>query len=102
MLLSYFADFAAGFFLCNAIPHLAAGLRGEAFPTPFAKPHGVGLSSAPINFLWGTLNLVLGLWLLEYSAVSAVWSLQAGVLLAGFLLHGLYLSRHFAKGRGTR
>jgi len=30
--------------------HFISGLRGEPFPTPFAKPHGVGDSSALLNF----------------------------------------------------
>ena len=31
------ANFAAGALLCNCIPHLTAGLRGERFPSPFGK-----------------------------------------------------------------
>ena len=46
-------NFFAGAFLCNAIPHLASGLKGETFPTPFATPRGVGNSSAMLNFFWG-------------------------------------------------
>ncbi len=61
--MTYLLLFLAGALLCNAIPHLAAGLRGEPFPTPFAKPRGVGLSPPLVNFLWGLLNLVVGLWL---------------------------------------
>jgi hypothetical protein len=49
--------FLAGALLCNRIPHLAAGLQGRPFPALFAKPRGVGRSSAPVNVLWGTANL---------------------------------------------
>jgi hypothetical protein len=40
----YLALFFAGAFLCNAIPHLAAGTMGMPFPTPFARPRGIGNS----------------------------------------------------------
>jgi hypothetical protein len=36
--MNYVAPFFLGAFFCNAIPHLANGLRGEPFQTPFAKP----------------------------------------------------------------
>ncbi|MEJ0066167.1 MAG: hypothetical protein WDM85_12710 [Caulobacteraceae bacterium] len=62
--LSDFLLIPAGAFLCNSIPHLAAGLRGEVFPTPFAKPRGKGPSSALVNFYWGAANLALGLFIL--------------------------------------
>lgn len=44
----HLAPFFAGAFLCNALPHLAAGLQGRPFPTPFATPHGVG-DSPPLH-----------------------------------------------------
>lgn len=47
------ADFGAGLFLCNCLPHLAAGLQGQPFPSPFSKPRGVGNSSPLVNVLWG-------------------------------------------------
>lgn len=37
----YVTLFFAGVFLCNAVPHLAAGLQGQPFPTPFARPRGM-------------------------------------------------------------
>nr|WP_295742032.1 hypothetical protein [uncultured Acidocella sp.] len=90
--------------ICNAIPHLAAGLRGEPFPTPFATPRGVGLSSPVVNHLWGWFNLFLGLVLLQPRALflgalpplhnSLFWCFGVG-----FLLCGLYLATHFGKVR---
>src|SRR5271167_3144754 len=56
-LVSYFFG---GIFLCNAIPHLAAGGMGRPFQSPFAKPRGEGLSSSTINVLWGFFNLAVG------------------------------------------
>jgi hypothetical protein len=47
------AEFAAGALLVNAVPHTVKGLCGERFPTPFANPPGVGLSSPTENVAWG-------------------------------------------------
>ncbi|MEO6922123.1 MAG: hypothetical protein ABI171_24235 [Collimonas sp.] len=97
--LHYVAIFFAGAFLCNCIPHLASGLRGEAFPTPFAKPRGVGDSSPMLNFLWGSANLLVGAILYTRSALAPGINLECGLFLAGFLIMGLYLSRHFGAVR---
>ena len=59
----YVALFFAGAFLCNAVPHLVAGLQGQPFPTPFARPRGIGNSPPVVNFLWGLFNLLVGGWL---------------------------------------
>ena len=58
--MTYLLQFLAGALLCNCIPHLVAGLQGRLFPTPFAKPRGVGNSLPLINFAWGSANLLLG------------------------------------------
>lgn len=92
--------FISGLLLCNCLPHLAAGLRGERFPTPFSHPHGVGLSSPLLNFLWGSLNLVIGGYLLARGHAS--WGMPLphwAVLLAGFLLTGCYAAIHFGRVR---
>jgi hypothetical protein len=88
------ALFFAGMFLCNCIPHLAAGLFGQVFPTPFAKRRGVGLSSPLVNFYWGAFNLAAGLTLL--SAYPPALGFNAGCLA---LALGTYLSRYFGKVR---
>jgi len=92
----------AGALLCNAIPHLAAGLRGEPFPTPFSRPRGVGLSSPVRNFLWGTANLAggvaLALWRLP--VVDRDFGLTA--MAVGWLAIGLLMARHFGKVRAGR
>ncbi len=98
--LSDFLLIPAGAFLCNSIPHLAAGLRGEVFPTPFAKPRGKGPSSALVNFYWGAANLALGLFiLLRVLGRHAFLPFGPAYLGAGALLIGTYLSRHFARAR---
>jgi hypothetical protein len=98
---SYALLFLAGALLCNCIPHLASGLRGEAFPTPFADPPGKGLSSPLLNFLWGAANLSLGVWFLyPLSAADPRWGRLA--VAAGFVALGVYLSRHMAAARSER
>jgi hypothetical protein len=95
----YLALFFAGVFLCNSIPHLVAGLQGVPFPTPFARPRGVGSSPPVVNFLWGLLNLLVGglLW--------ARYPVRPGLfpgfvmLVLGALAIGLYLALHFGKVR---
>ena len=83
------------------MPHLTAGLRGEVFPSPFAKPLGKGPSSPLTNFLWGSANLVVGLLLLGLFPVAVGISLEFGVLLLGALLIGLRLSVNFGKARAA-
>jgi hypothetical protein len=58
--LDYLAYFFGGAFLTNAVPHFVHGVSGKPFPSPFAKPPGVGLSSSVVNFAWALLNLVIG------------------------------------------
>lgn len=97
--MDYLAAFLAGAFFCNAIPHLASGLRGEAFPTPFARPRGVGESPPLVNFLWGAINILAGTWLLGLFPVAI--GLNAGfvAVIAGALAIGTYLSLHFGRVR---
>jgi hypothetical protein len=101
--MNYIADFFAGAFLCNCLPRLMCGLQGIPFPTPFAKPPGVGDSSPLVNFLWGAFNLVVGISLLAWHPVG--FDLGFAVLAAGFLVLGVPLSIHFGKvrqGRSTK
>ena len=94
--------FLAGALLCNALPHLAAGLRGEPFPTPFAKPRGVGHSSALTNFLWGTANLAAGGALAHWQLPMLPPTIGFALMAAGWLALGVYCSRHFAAVRAAR
>ncbi len=96
------AYFFEGAFLCNCVPHLVCGLQGSEFPTPFAEPRGVGLSSSVVNFAWGFFNLVLALFLFWR------WPIQIGlngpfaVFLVGVALMGAYASIHFGRVRRNR
>ena len=93
----YLANFFAGAFLCNCIPHLVCGLQGAPFPSPFAKPRGVGDSSPLVNFLWGFFNLLVGGYLLSIDPVAFGINTDFMVLLLGAFLLGLYLALHFGK-----
>jgi hypothetical protein len=98
----YVALFLAGALLCNCIPHLAAGLQGLPFPTPFARPRGIGHSSPLLNFLWGAFNIFAGLAILSYYPVALAPNYDCLAIAAGALLLGTYLSRHFDKVRKGR
>jgi hypothetical protein len=89
--------FFAGVFLANAVPHFVQGISGNAFPTPFAKPPGKGLSPPAVNVLWGVFNLVVGYFGLIRSGISGMPSLQLLFLLLGILAIGVPMSSRFAK-----
>ena len=93
----WIAWFFAGAFLCNSLPHLAAGLQGRPFPSPFSKPRGVGLSSPLVNVLWGLFNVVVGLVLLSLQPVSIGLNAPFIIVIAGALVIGVYLALHFGK-----
>jgi hypothetical protein len=93
------AMFFAGALLCNCIPHLACGLQGAPFPTPFAKPRGIGESSPLVNFLWGALNLFAGVTILAVDPVAIGLPVDFAALVAGSLVAGIFMSRHFGRVR---
>ena len=41
--------FFGGAFFINAIPHFVEGISGRKFPSPFAKPPGLGDSSTRVQ-----------------------------------------------------
>ncbi|PLZ04274.1 hypothetical protein CY652_00945 [Burkholderia sp. WAC0059] len=92
----------SGMLLCNCLPHLASGLQGQPFPTPFAKPRGVGDSSPLVNFVWGFGNLVVGLALLAHHPVTIGLNADWIAVLAGAAAIGLHLALHFGKVRRER
>ena len=93
------ANFFTGVLLCNSIPHLAAGLRGEPFPTPFAKPPGKGLSPPLVNHFWGCLNLLIAAILASYFPVVIKITWGGGAFALGFILVGIHLALHFGEVR---
>jgi hypothetical protein len=95
--MEFIAHFFIGALLCNGLPHLAAGLQGRAFPTPFARPRGIGLSSPLINVLWGLANVAGGLLLLGHVPLILGFNIGFGLALLGALAIGSYLALHFGK-----
>ncbi len=92
-LLSYFVG---GAMLMNAITHMVSGAMGRPFPSPFAKPPGKGMSSAPVNMLWGFGNLAIAYLLVcQVGRFDLRDAAQVGSLALGMLLLGLSLARHF-------
>lgn len=90
------AYFFAGALLANSLPHLANGLSGRAFPTPFARPRGVGVSSSTLNVLSGAVNLAAGLGLAgRVGAFDLHRAPHASAIGAGALLLGLGIARRF-------
>ncbi len=91
----YIACFFAGAFLANFVPHFVNGVSGDPFPSPFASPPGIGLSSPVVNVLWALFNLVIGVLLFRVSKISWAnrWSLL--VFLLGVAAMSLQLADHF-------
>lgn len=91
--MEYLLTFVAGLLLANAVPHLAAGMMGMRFQTPFATPSGVGESPPMVNVWWGAANLAGGIALVETH--FAGWPFLA----AGALLIASFCAHHFGKVR---
>ncbi|MBN8949321.1 MULTISPECIES: hypothetical protein [unclassified Rhizobium] len=100
-LLHYLLLFFGGVFLMNAVPHLVSGVLGRSFQSPFAKPHGVGLSSSTVNVVWGFANLVVA-YLLLVTPGSLHWDdgLDALAIGLGAFALALFAARHFGKFHG--
>lgn len=98
---TYLLVLLAGALLCNSVPHLANGLSGRAFPTPFAKPPGRGPSPPAVNALWGSANLLVGVFLLSPRAILLTSWPGFGAFAVGFVGMAVPLARHFGKVRGS-
>lgn len=86
--------FAGAFFQLWAPNHAN---RGAPFPTPFAKPRGVGDSSPFLNFLWGSFNLFIGIYVLSIYPVVIGPNPTCLALVTGAWSMGAYLPLHFGK-----
>jgi hypothetical protein len=93
----YIADFFAGAFLTNAVPHFVKGVCGDRFPTPFAKPPGKGLSSATVNVVWALFNMVVGWILLEVGRLPDGNRTSLLVFFLGVIALGIMSSANFSK-----
>ena len=92
---NYIAAFFSGAFFANVVPHFFHGVSGEPFPSPFASPPGVGLSSPWVNVLWACLNMVVGYILLRVSNVSVKNKLSLFIFFLGILTMSVMLSFSF-------
>ena len=90
-----------GAFLTNAIPHLVSAVTGRPFQSPFATPHGVGLSSSTVNALWGCFNLIVAYALLVQVGDFDLHNLtHAGALGLGILITSVATARLFGRFHG--
>jgi hypothetical protein len=99
--LHYASWLLGGAVLTNAVPHFVSGVMGRPFQSPFATPHGVGLSTSTVNVLWGYFNLVVGYVLLcrvgNFDLRSTTDVVAAGL---GVLLIGVMMARMFGRFHG--
>ncbi|HEX4494891.1 MAG TPA: hypothetical protein VIE43_04400 [Thermoanaerobaculia bacterium] len=97
----YVSYFLGGAVLANAVPHFVNGVSGRPFQSPFAKPHGVGLSSSRVNVAWGAFNLVVAyLLILRVGSFDLRSTADAVALGAGALLIGLWSAWAFGRFHG--
>lgn len=96
---SLVSRFFAGVLLANAVPHGVSAVQGKQFPTPFATPPGVGLSSPVANALWSSLNAAGGAALLGRTAAGVR---DRATVMAGALSMSFFLAYYFGKVREQR
>jgi hypothetical protein len=93
----YIACFFAGMFFANVVPHFVHGISGDRFPTPFAHPRGVGLSSPTVNVVWALFNLVIGYILFRAGKVSSGDYSRLVIFFAGIATMSTMLSVRFVR-----
>ena len=86
--------FFAGILLANAVPHGVSAVQGKEFPTPFATPPGVGLSSPLANAVWSAMNAAGGAALLGRKTSG---SRDRATVAAGALAMTFFLAYYFGK-----
>jgi hypothetical protein len=96
----YVIEFFTGVLLTNGIPHFVQGLSGNRFQSPFAKPPGVGESSALVNAVWGFANLLAGAVLLVYFHPVGSQSILGWITIGiGSFITAIFTSWHFGNVR---
>lgn len=91
----YVSGFWSALFLVNSVPHYAAGIQGNKFPTPFANPSGKGLSSPVLNVIWGLINMLIGAVLFKCAHLSADNWLSLAIFFGAVCLGSIFLGSHF-------
>ncbi|HEY7146566.1 MAG TPA: hypothetical protein VH637_20190 [Streptosporangiaceae bacterium] len=94
----FMACIFSGVLLANAIPHFVHGISGEHFPAPFGYLLGTGVWDNISNVVWGFINIVLGLNLLQAGRVFKGERWRLVLFFAGFLGMAILLSVIFTKG----
>lgn len=97
----YLFAIGAGFFFGNAVPHFVAGSMGQMFPSPFATPPGVGLSSPLVNVLWGLANIAIGTVLIRVGRVEFGNRLSVIAVFLGLGLVSIVTSIVFGSASGN-
>ncbi|HVV92770.1 MAG TPA: hypothetical protein VHD15_05050 [Hyphomicrobiales bacterium] len=97
---AYVVHFIAGALLANGVPHFVNGIAGRPFPSPFARPPGVGESSPRVNVIWGFANFAVGYVLLTLWVAAPRPDGDLAVTFAGGLLAAVMLAQHFGRVRG--
>jgi hypothetical protein len=92
---NYIACFFAGMFLANAVPHFVQGVSGNKFPSPFSKPPGKGLSSAPVNTVWALFNMLAGYFLFRAGEITTGSPIALILFFAGIAAMSIMLSVNF-------
>jgi hypothetical protein len=93
----YFIGFLSGGFLANFAPHFVNGISGNKFPTPFAKPHGIGLSSPTLNVVWALINLLFSFLFYKLSRITIGNHLSLIIFFSGFATLSIFSSKQFSK-----
>ena len=74
---------------------------GQSFQTPFAKPHGVGLSSSTVNVLWGSFNLAASyLLIVQVGSFDLRNVAHVSAVGVGVLAISMFAARHFGQFHG--
>lgn len=100
--MTLYFQFLAGAVFCNCIPHLAAGLQGQYFPTPFSRLYKSRVSSPVANVLWGSSNLAAGIALLHVYPFELELAAPACMFASGFVLLGVFCAWRFNRVMGHK
>jgi hypothetical protein len=87
--------------LTNGVLHFLQGICGNKFQTPFARPRGVGESSALVNVIWGWFNFLIGGVLLRIFVPPLPPPALSLTTMVGVLAMAIYLSHHFGRVRNS-
>jgi hypothetical protein len=79
--------FLSGAFFINSVPHLVTGINGKTHMTPFSKN-----SSAIVNIIWAFVNIIIGVWILNYSSHQIIDVFSMSNFAWSFWIGGLVMA----------